>query len=153
MALVSVAPIKHALVRYLRTNSVLKAALSGGIHEGFAPAGAKYPFLTYQIHYAPMTYTHSSVMTEAGFDIFVWSTDSVEADNLDALVLSTVQDAELAIDGQSTLTCRRVSGLSLPDTDGEGKKIYQVGGIYEIWADQPLPSTKTSSFSAAAELA
>ena len=153
MAITGIAPIKHALVRYLRTNAALKAALPGGIHEGFAPPSTKYPFLTYQVHYAPSRYTWTSVTLEVGFDVFVWTVDSVEADNLDALVLSTLHDADLVVDGQSTLICRRVSSLSLPDTDGEGKKIYQVGGIYEIWADQPLPSTKTSSFSAAAELA
>jgi len=153
MALTSIAPIKQALVHYLRTNSALKAELVGGIHEGFAPSGTKYPYLSYQVHYAPMRYTWSDVTYEVGFDVFAWSQNSVEADTLDQLLLTTLQDAELEVEGQSTLICRRVSSLSLPGSDDEGKKIYQVGGIYEVWTDQPLPAMRRSSFAADAVLA
>ena len=145
--LTNLAPIKQALVQKLRSNAELKSALTGSIHEGFAPTGTAYPRLTYGIHYAPLDYTWTSMTVEVGMDVFVYSENSVEADNLDALVFATLHDAELEVNGQSTLICRRVSSLSLPDSNEEGRKIYQVGGIYEIWTDQPLPETAASSFS------
>lgn len=142
-ATANLAPIKQALVRTLRNNTTLKAALVGDIHEGFAPVKTRYPFLVYSIHYAPVWYTWDSMETEVGIDVFVFSESSVEADNLDALVFTTLQDATLDVNGQSTLICRRVSSLSLPDSNEEGRKIYQVGGIYEIWTDQPSSSKVT----------
>jgi len=138
MAPGTVAPVKQALVQTLRAAPALKAALIGGIHEGVAAQSTKYPFLTYQVHYAPYDYLWGSVMHYVGIDVFVWATNSVEANNLDALVAAALHDASLSVSEQSTLICRRVSDLSLQDVDEEGKRIYQVGGTYEIWTDQPL---------------
>jgi hypothetical protein len=73
----------------------------------------------------------------AGFDLRVYHTDSVAANNLDALVLTTLNDADLSVSGQSTLYARRVADLSSPDVDDEGRKVYMVGGTYEVWTDQP----------------
>ena len=154
MAMTSIAPIKQALVHYLRTNAALKAELVGGFHEGFAPSGTKYPYVSYQVHFAPIMYTWDTATHEVGFDVFAWSENSVsEADTLDQLLFTTLQDAELVVEGQSTLICRRVSSLSLPSSDDEGKKIYQAGGIYEVWTDQPIPVIERSSFTADAVLA
>jgi hypothetical protein len=48
-----------------------------------------------------------------------------------------LQNAALSVTGQTTLICRRVADVVIPpDLDGEGKKIYQVGGTYEIWTTQ-----------------
>lgn len=162
-----VAPIRQAFVQQLRSNAALKAALPGDIHEGFAPVGTARPWLTYQVVYAPIEYLWGSALTEIGIQVFVFSGNSVDAHNIDALVLETLHDAELVVAGQSTLICRRVSSVSLPGEDDEGKKIYQVGGTYEIWVDQLLPTTEfgastanavirrvpASSFSADAEVA
>ena len=137
MAISSSAPIKRALVVTLRANGTLHTALTGGIHEGFAPKKVPYPLLTYQLVYDPYGFTWGSVLHLAGFDVKVFSDDSVEANNLDALVLETLDDAQLSVDGQTTLICRRVADLSFPDVDEEGKKVYTVGGTYEIWTDQP----------------
>lgn len=134
----NLAPLKQALVRTLRASATLKAALTGDIHEGFAPPKTRMPFLTYNIHYATSWYQWGSMVMEVGVDIFVFAENSVDADNIDALVFSTLQDAKLEVSGQSTLICRRVSSMSLPDSNEEGKKIYQVGGIYEIWTDQSM---------------
>ena len=156
MAFTGIAPVKQALVHYLRASEELKALVtSKGFHEGPAPSKATYPFITYHVHYAPMNYTWTSVTHEVGFDVFGWSENSVEADNLDQLLLILLQDAELEVEGQSTLICRRLSSLSLPQFDDEGKKIYQAGGIYEVWTDQPLlvRATQTGSFDADAVLA
>jgi len=83
-------------------------------------------------------------MILAAIDGFIYSDQSVEANNLDALVWNTVQDVDLmsiltaGITEQTTLICRRVADLSSDDVDEEGTKIYQVGGTYLIWTDQPL---------------
>jgi hypothetical protein len=124
-------------VAALRSDVALKAALTGGIHEGFAPMKASYPFLTYQMIYAPIRRQWGSQQYLAGFDIRVFHGQSVDANNIDALVLTALDDAALSIDGQSTLLCHRVADLSAQDVDEEGRKIYMVGGSYEIWSDQP----------------
>ena len=123
----------------LRANATLKAATVGGFHEGFAPAKVKYPFLVYQFHSSPYAYLWGSVMTLAGFDVFAFSENSVDANNIDGLVANQLHDAPLAVNGQTTLICRRVADIPMPpDLDSEGKRIFQVGGSYEIWTDQPL---------------
>jgi hypothetical protein len=153
MAFTSIAPIKQALVHYLRSNDELRTLVSSkGFHEGFAPPKSEYPFVTYQVHYAPIAYTWTSATHELGFDVFGWSENSVEADNLDQLLFTLLHDAELQVEGQSTLICRRLSSLSLPGKDDEGKKIYQAGGIYEVWTDQPLPTTQAAALTATAVL-
>ena len=148
-----VAPVRQALVQRLRSDAVLKAAIPGDIHEGFAPVGTARPFITYQVVYAPIDYLWGSAVTEVGIQVFVFSENSVDAHNIDALVLADLHDADLAVAGQSTLICRRSSSTTLTGEDDEGKKIYQVGGTYEIWVDQPLPTTETRSLTAAAVIA
>lgn len=136
MALSTSAPIRRALVATLRSSASLKAALTGGIHEGFAPMKADYPFLTYQLIYAPIRRQWGSQQYLAGFDVRVFHGNSVDANDIDALVLAALDDAALSIDGQSTLLCHRVADYSAQDVDEEGRKIYVVGGSYEIWSDQ-----------------
>lgn len=138
MTLTTSAPIKRALVQTLRANTSLHGQLAGGIHEGFAPSKVDYPFLVYQLIYDPLAYTWGSMLHLAGFDIKIFHTDSVAANNLDALVLTTLNDAALSVTGQTLLYARRVADLSSPDVDDEGKKVYMVGGTYEVWTDQPL---------------
>ena len=131
------APIARALVHILRSNATLKAGLDG-FHEGEAPRGATYPWLSYGLQYAPYEYQWGSAIIPSGFRIFVYSRDQVEARNLDSLVMQTLHDAALDVDGQSTLFCRRILDLSSTDVDEEGNKVYMVGGVHEIWTDQDL---------------
>ncbi len=138
MTVTTSAPIKRALVAQLRTSTALKAALPGGIHEGFAPEKAPYPILIYNMAYSPYDYIWGSVMIVGGVDLNIWSYSSVDANNIDALVMQTLNDAQLSVDGQTTLICRRVADLSSQDTDEEGRKLYMVGGTYEVWTDQLL---------------
>jgi hypothetical protein len=138
MPISTTAPIKQAIVQTLRANTSLHGQLLGGIHEGFAPSKVKYPFLVYQLVFDPIAYTWGSLMHLAGFDLRIYHTDSVVANNLDALVLNTLNDAALSVAGQSTLFARRVADLSSPDVDDEGRKVYMAGGTYEVWTDQPL---------------
>lgn len=136
MALSTTAPIKVAIVQAIRANSTLYSQLTGGIHEGFAPSKVAYPFMTYQLVYDPIAYTWGSMLHLAGFDLRIFHTNSVDANNLDALVMTTLNDAALSVAGQSTLFARRVADLSFPDVDDEGRKVYMVGGTYEVWTDQ-----------------
>lgn len=130
-------PIKQAFVARIRRNATVKAALVGGIHEGFAPQKVEYPFLTYELIYSPIRRTWGSQMYIAGIDTRIFAANPVDANNVDLLVLNELDDAALVIDGQSTLLCQRVADFSSPDVDEMGQKIYMVGGSYEIWTDQP----------------
>lgn len=132
----TISPIKQALVAQLRTNASLVAGLTGGMHEGVALTGKLPPYLTYQVAYAPRAYDWSNVLALVGFDIFVTSADQVEAQNLDQLVTDSLHDQVLTVSGQSILLCRRVADLTSGDVDESGHKIYQVGGTFEVWADQ-----------------
>lgn len=128
--------ISRALVQALKANATLKAGLAGGIHEGLAPEATAYPFLTYQLHYSTINSGWGWTEVKAGYDIFVWSRDQVEARNLDQLVHETLWDAQLTVTGQSLLYCRRTTDMSLVDVDRQGLKLYQVGGLYKIYTNQ-----------------
>lgn len=133
------APIKRGVVRHARSNGPLKAALIGGIHEGFAPEKVKYPFMAYNLVAAPYGNLWGSRVIVALVDIMAFAENGVDASNVDQLILDAFDGAQLTVDGQSTLICRRVADLpGGPDVDSEGKKIYQIGGSYEIWTDQSL---------------
>ena len=137
MAVASVAPVKRAVVQALRASPSLVSAIAGGIHEGIAPRKVRYPFITYQLVAAPYSYNWSSVLIKAMFDVSVYAENPVEANNLDALIAAALNDAVLNVDGQDSLLCRRTSDLPTgPDTDSEGKRIYQVGGTYSVWTSQ-----------------
>jgi len=139
MATSTSAPIKRAIVQKLRANQSIVAALNGGIHETIAPRKVRYPFVMYDLVAAPYDYLWGSVMLRTTFDVFVFAENPVEANNLDALIAVALNDAELTVDGQYTLLCRRVADTPTgPDVDAEGKRIYQIGGTYSIWTTQPL---------------
>lgn len=135
-----VAPVKQALVKALRANAALKAAVSNEIHEGVVPRDAEYPYLVYDVVYAPHEYYWGGSSLRVGFDIFIVSDDQVEAHNLDQSVADTLHDAvlDLGSSGQTGLYCRRRADMSSADLDAAGKKVYQMGGTYEIWTDQSI---------------
>jgi hypothetical protein len=95
------------------------------------------------MHYSPIDYDWTGVLTRAGVDLVVHTRDQVEGRTLDQLVMDTMQNADfdfsttqLGSSGQSTLYCRREMDLSSADLDGEGRKLYLIGAQYEIWIDQ-----------------
>jgi len=143
MTLTTTAPIKQALVATLRANTTFRAAVSG-IHEGIAPRKVDYPFATYDFLPTQYNYDSSGLMFLTAVDVFIFSRNSVEANNLDGLVFTILQDSDLlsvlgsGVTEQTTLICHRVADISSDDVDEEGKKVYQVGGTYAIWTDQPL---------------
>lgn len=132
------APVKRAFVARVRANGTIKAALIGGIHEGFAPEKASYPFLVWNLVAAPYEYNWGDVTLISQIDAFVFSRNPVEANNLDADLAAHLSDQALSVEGQTTLLCRRMATVPTPpDVDDEGEKVYQVGGTYEIWTDAP----------------
>lgn len=132
------APISRAIVQLLKSNTSLKDGLLGGMHEGIAPEGSTYPFLTYQLYYGQFRPGWGNLDVDAGYHIYIWSRDQVEARNLDQLVHETLWDAQLNVPGQSVLYCRRSQDMSSTDVDGQGQKLYMVGGLYKITTNQPL---------------
>ena len=133
------APIKRGVVQHARANAPLKAALIGGIYEGFAPAKARYPLMVYNLVVAPYADLWGSRVIVALMDLMVYAVKGVDANNVDQLILDAFDGSQFSVDGQVTLICRRVADIpGGPDVDSEGKKIYQIGGSYEIWTDQPL---------------
>ena len=133
------APVKRALVQRLRAFPSLVAAIRGGIHEGIAPRKVRYPFIVYQLVSAPYRRQWGGVILETLFDVSVFAENPVDANNIDALISTALDEAVLVMDEQDSMLCRRVAVLPTgPDTDSEGKRIYQVGGTYSVWAHQTL---------------
>lgn len=138
MAMTTSGPINRAIVKKLRASSSLASALTGGIHRRLAPSKIAYPFLVYRRVAAPYARDWDQVEIRALYDVVIFAENSVEAENLDALVTTALNEAELQVDGQTTLLCQRVADLEGPDqTDDEGRRIYQIGGSYSIWTTQP----------------
>lgn len=143
MSTTGVAPVKQAVVRALRDNTALKAMVGAdGINEGISPRDSEYPYIVYTVSYSRREWdgTNVSLIT----DVIVWSfsDDQVEAHTLDQLVNDSLEEVELDFSGtstieQSSLLCRRISDLSSFDLDGAGHRIFQMGGVYRIWTDQP----------------
>jgi len=133
------AAIKRGIVRHARAQANLKAAIVGGIHEGFAPEKVKYPFMVYGLVAAPYGSLWGSRVIVALVDMLAFAENGVDASNVDQLILDAFDGAQFSVDGQTTLICRRIADIpGGPDVDSEGKKIYQIGGSYEIWTDQTL---------------
>jgi hypothetical protein len=133
-----IAPVKQALVKALRANAALKAAVSNEFHEAVAPADVDYPYVIYQVHSAPRDRYWGGETLRVTFDVFVLSDDQVEAHNLDQLVLEALTEPvlDLGTSGQRQLFCRRTMDLSSVDLDSAGQKVYQMGGLHEVWTDQ-----------------
>ena len=131
--------IWRALVVKVRATSPLYASLTGGIHRGLAPEKTEYPLAVYTPVASPYedTFGGDTRLIVGVCDVVILSRNSVEADNLDQSMADALDGAELTVTGQSTLICRRINDLDLePEFDDEGKKVYPVGGTYEIWTDQ-----------------
>ncbi len=142
MAVSTVANIKQALVARLRAYTPLNNVVTTSgtadmkFYEGFAPAGTDYPFVVYSLVFAPYDFVWGAFTIRTAFDVNVFAENPVDANNIDVLVLGALHNHALSVSGQSTLICRRVGDLSSQDVDEEGKKVYQIGGTYEIWTHQ-----------------
>lgn len=131
--------ITRALVQFMRAQTGLYATLTGGIHKGVAPEKTAYPFGAYTVVAAPYEddFGGDTRIILVAVDVVFYSRNPVEADNFDQSWTEVLDGAELTVEGQTTLICRRTHDLDLPpERDEEGKKVYPVGGTYEIWTDQ-----------------
>lgn len=154
MALITPWPsLRQAIIRQLRSNLVLEGQLTGDWSEGFAPQTADYPLGVLSLHYAPADYDWTGVTYVIGFDVFVFAKDTGQAASLDQLVFDTLQDARLATTGQTTLTCRRTSSISLTDVDDQGQAIWQLGGIWQAIITQSNPTRDEMTFTINADIA
>jgi len=137
MAYLTSQNIWRALVVQLRSNAALKAALTGGIHEGIAPEKVPYPHLVWTAVVPGVKEdTWNSRMIIALADVVIVSRSSVEASNLDQSVLETLDEASLTVIGQSSLICHRLADIRSDEPDEEGRKLYRIGGSYEIVTSQ-----------------
>lgn len=126
-------PIERAWVQRLRAMPSV-ADLKGGVHEGFAPEKAPYPFAVWNLVFAPYDWDWTNSTLIAGIDCSVFSRDPEEAKGLDAAIAAWMSNQPLTVEGQHTLLCRRQATLPTPpDVDDDNKKVYQAGGTYEIW--------------------
>ena len=136
---------KQAFVRALRNISTLTAAIgSDGVYEGVVTRNVEYPFVVYSVTFSGRSddWGHRSMMRSV-FDVVVVSDDQVQAHTLDEAILNGLKDVNLnsfleSSSGQSALFCRRLSDTSFAGRDGEGEKVYTVGGSYAVWTDQAI---------------
>lgn len=136
--------VRQALIRTLRSNLVLKGELSGDWNESVAPQGTAFPRGIISVHFSPNEYDWTGFVTLLGVDVVVFSKDKAQADSLNQLVFSTLQDAQLSVAGQTSLTCRRTSGIHLIDPAPEGTEtVFAEGGVYAILTPQSNPRNRT----------
>lgn len=132
----TVAPVKRAIVRTMRASAPLVAAIVGGINEGMAPRKVRYPFIVYQLVSSVREHQFDGQQIKSVWDISIYAENPVDANNVDALVQTALNDQDIAVDGQTTMLCRRVADLPTgPDIDSEGRRIWQAGGSYSVWTD------------------
>lgn len=141
--------VRQALIRQLRSNLVLEAGLSGDWSEGFAPQKLDgspqdgYPLGVIQLHYSPRLADWTGVVDILGIDVVVFAKDQGEADSLYQSAFTTLSDQRLAVTGQTSLSCRQVSSISLKDSDAQGEAIFETGGVWEIRVTQSNPALST----------
>jgi hypothetical protein len=149
MALVTSWPsVRQALLRQLRANLVLEDQLKGDWSEGFAPSGTAFPRGVISLHYAPAQYDWSGVVNILGVDVLIFSKDAGDAASIFQLAYTTLQDQRLTVTGQTSLSCRFSSSLSLQDEDAQGKPIYESGGVLEVMVAQSNPALRSLVFTA-----
>lgn len=137
-ALTTTAPIKQALVRWLRATPNWSTTVIGGLHQNPAPVKTKYPFASYSFVPSTRDYQFDGMQINVPVDVFAFAENSVDAENIDSLIAARLQDAQITVTGQVLLYCRRIADVSLPQDDNRGRRIYQIGGTYLLMTDQNM---------------
>lgn len=128
--------IWQALVRTIRGLN-LDPPLTGGIHRDTAPEPTPYPFVLIRPVTAPYVRDWTGRMIVAVVDILVVSDNSVVAEELDQSIAEALDNAELAVEGQSHMVTERTNDLVLPpEEDADKNRMFSAGGTYEIWTQQ-----------------
>lgn len=141
-------PVRQAMIRSLRANLVLAASLPGGWAEGFVPKDSRFPLGVISLVPSPSSYDWSGVIHDIYVDVVVFAKTSGEAASLDQLVLTTLQDARLQVTGLTSLQCRRMGSISLPDTDSTGNPVFTEGGTFHVRVSQSNPTLTTLTVTA-----
>lgn len=129
--------IWRAVVSTLRGNATLRAAVIGDFHEGVAAGKAPYPHVVWTPVVPGVnddSWGERTIIALA--DVVAVSRNQVEASNLDQLMTEVLDEASLHVIGHHTLICYRVADLRDDDRDEEGRKVYRIGGSYEIQTSQ-----------------
>jgi hypothetical protein len=137
-ALTTTAPIKQALVRWLRGTTNWGTVVVGGLHQSVAPTKTKYPFVTYNFVPSTRDYQWDGMQIDVPVDIFAFAENPVDAENIDSLIAARLQDAQITVNGQVLMYCRRIADVSLLQDDARGRRIYQIGGSYRLITDQHI---------------
>jgi hypothetical protein len=105
------------------------------------------------LHYAPALYDWTGVVNILGVDALIFAKTQGDAASIFQLVFTTLQDQRLTVTGQTSLSCRFSSSLSLQDEDPQGKPIFEVGGVLEIRVAQSNPALGSLVFTADSDIA
>lgn len=129
------ATVRAAIVKVLRDNAALIALLPDDEHvyHRSAPQDADYPFVILSKQSGSPEYTFAD-----WHDNELWTVkgvaragSAVEADDLDKAIKAALQDAELEIDGQATLLCRRDEDVNYGEIE-EGTQVHHAGAMFRI---------------------
>jgi hypothetical protein len=88
----------------------------------------------------------SGVVNVLGVDALIFAKTQEEAASLFSLVYTTLNMQRLTVTGQTSLSCRFTSFISMQDEDAQGKPIYEVGGVLEVTTAQSNPALKSIVF-------
>ena len=128
--------VDKAVFDKLNTETVLATA-KGGVFNSVAPRGAQPPFVVFQAMSKVDEHTFNGRFGNAIYLVKAVSESPwpKEAEDVDTVVDTALEDATLTITGYRALLCRRESDFSLVEEIG-GKTFTHVGGLYRIMADQ-----------------
>jgi hypothetical protein len=132
-------PVRQAILRALRANLVLKAALPGDWSEGAAPPKTARPLGVIALVPSPALYDWTGVIYDLVVDVAVFSEDAGEAASLDQLVFTTLQGTRLAVTGLTSLSVQRLGVLALEDVDEKGTSVFMAGASWRIRVSQSNP--------------
>ena len=128
--------IDKAVLAKLNTATVLTTA-KGGVFNTLAPKGALSPFVVFQAMSKIDEHSFNGRFANAVYMVKAVSRSQSpkEAQDVDTVIDSTMEDASLSITGFTPLLCRRESDLYLVEPDGSDLW-HHIGGLYRIMADQ-----------------
>ncbi|RPH37048.1 MAG: DUF3168 domain-containing protein [Chloroflexi bacterium] len=131
--------VRGAIIELLRADAELVAMLPDDehIYHRTAPQDSQPPFIIISKQDGRPTYTfgdhhNGSLWTVKGI---CRGMDSTPADDLDERIRAVLQDAELDLDGRTTLWFRFEEDVDFGELE-EGAIIHHVGAMYRL-IDQP----------------
>lgn len=128
-------PVRKALYNYLKNDTALVAAATGGIHHKVAPRGTKAPYLIY----GRMSEVPMRTFDGPSLDKDVWMVKAVgeaeQAEDLDRIVQQLLDRATLFIPGKVSLDVYRLQVIDFSELV-EGELIHHVGHEYKVDSEE-----------------